>query len=303
MTSFFTAIVLYAVGNDQLRGFGIALAVGLGHQLVHVALHDAVDFRLLAVQGLAAESEHVRLLHPAEHRLHGHSLLLVHRDRIILTIVGLGVLGTREKGFNVDFVGGTAYGGRLVDPVDIGTLRELVSEDRQKTRLKVSDAAEVPDPSGKARNTYEITYDDGQKTIVALANPPEGSSPEDRKKNVIDRASIIPDHSVEQIFPGGSAADVSTLFTIRTTEKERELVEASISRLFRADQTIAERLKKEAGTDLLAKNEITDVKPEGSDYVLTFKIPVVQIDDQDVVRAPVPGAAGRPTTWPRTCST
>src|SRR5262249_19225092 len=29
LTSIFTAIVLYAVGNDQLKGFGISLAVGL----------------------------------------------------------------------------------------------------------------------------------------------------------------------------------------------------------------------------------------------------------------------------------
>jgi SecD/SecF fusion protein len=50
---------------------------------------------------------------------------------------------------------------------------------------------------------------------------------------------------------------------VRTTERERELVEASIDRLFTDDQ----------GKDLLVKNEITDVKPEGDDYVLTFKTP------------------------------
>ena len=150
----------------------------------------------------------------------------------------------------------------------------LVAEKRQLERLAVSDVAEVPDPSGKAKNTYEITYKDGQKTIVALANPPEGTSPSERTENVKARASIIPDHSVEQIFPGGSTAKASTLFNIRTTERERELVEASISRLFQVDELIKELVDKEVGTDLLAKNEITDVKPDGTDYILMFKFPV-----------------------------
>jgi len=123
---------------------------------------------------------------------------------------------------------------------------------------------EVPDPTGKARNTYEITYAKGGRSIVALANPPDGNTPEERKKDVATRASLLKDLSVEQIFPGGSTSDTSDLFTIRTTEKERELVEACISRLFKDDD----------GTDLLAKNEITELTPEGNDYILSFKSPV-----------------------------
>ena len=48
LSSIFTAIVLYVVGNDQLKGFGISLTVGPDHQPVHVAVHDADDVRLLA---------------------------------------------------------------------------------------------------------------------------------------------------------------------------------------------------------------------------------------------------------------
>ncbi len=41
LTSIFTAIVLYLVGNDQLRGFGITLTLGLSISLVHLAIRDA----------------------------------------------------------------------------------------------------------------------------------------------------------------------------------------------------------------------------------------------------------------------
>ena len=101
----------------------------------------------------------------------------------ILTILGLGLFLMRgQKGLNVDFVGGTAYSGRLVEPIDIGTLRELAvggpAEDPAQGRRTPTRCLTRP---GRARNTYEITYDDGQKTIVALANPPEGATPEERE--------------------------------------------------------------------------------------------------------------------------
>ena len=58
------------------------------------------------------------------------------------------------------------------------------------------------------------------------------------------------------------------------------------------------------GTDLLAKNEITDDRGAKADYVLTF-------DDRRSPSRPIKtlferqfqAPAGRPITWPRTCST
>jgi len=62
LSSIATAIVLYVVGNDQLKGFGISLTVGLNHQPVHVAVHDPCHVRFLAGQELAEEAEHAAAL-------------------------------------------------------------------------------------------------------------------------------------------------------------------------------------------------------------------------------------------------
>jgi SecD/SecF fusion protein len=183
-----------------------------------------------------------------------------------LTVLGISLFLMRgQKALNVDFVGGTAYSGQLARPMEIGELRKLLDEGRQKDRLAVADVQEVVDPSGKAKNTYEIKYADGPPTIVTLANAPQGTTPEARLADVRARASILPDASIEQIFSGGNVGATSNLFTVRTTERERELVETSINRLFKDDQ----------GNDLLVKNEVTKVEPQpGGDYVLTFKDPV-----------------------------
>ncbi len=55
------------------------------------------------------------------------------------------------------------------------------------------------------------------------------------KQNVKARASVLPDVSVEQTFTAETSFGdrKSTLFTVRTTEKEPELVRASLDRLLR----------------------------------------------------------------------
>ena len=265
LSSIFTAIVLYAVGNDQLKGFGVSLTVGLIISLFTSLYMTRLIFDYWQAKGWLTKLRMMRLF--ARPNINFMKIRYqMFAITGILTILGIGLFLFRgQKGLNVDFVGGTAYTGQLVEPIRIEKLRDLVSEGRQHERLAVADVNEVPDPSGRNKNTYEITYKDGQKTIVALANPPEGNTPEERKKDVMERASMLKDWSVEQIFSGGSTSSESKLFNIRTTERERELVEASIGRLFWDDSG-----KK----DLLVKNQITEAKAEGSDYLLTFEKPV-----------------------------
>jgi SecD/SecF fusion protein len=264
LSSIFTAIVLYAVGNDQLKGFGISLTVGLIISLFTSLYMTRLIFDYWQSRNWLTKLRMLRFFsRPSINfmKIRHYMFALT----ATLTLMGLALFLFRgEKGLNVDFVGGTVYGGRLVNPIEIGELRKIVSEDRQRTRLDVAEVREIPDPSGKNKYTYELTYSDGQKTIVALANAPDGSTPEARLANVKARASSLPDWSVEQTFPGGATTNKSALFTVRTTEREREFVEAAISRLFKDDN----------GNDLLEKNEIVNTEKEGDEYVFTFKHPV-----------------------------
>lgn len=264
LSSIFTAIVLYAVGNDQLKGFGVSLTVGLIISLFTSLYMTRLIFDFWQSKNWLTKLKMLRLFA----RPNINFMKIRYQMFALtgfLTIAGVALFLARgEKGLNVDFVGGTAYGGRTVKPLDITQLRSLLSEDRQKTQLKVTDATPIADPTGKNKWTYEITYADGAKTIVALANSPVGNNPEQQQADVKARASILPDWSVEQTFPPAASTNESDQFTVRTTERERELVEASIDRLFRDKD----------GNDLLVKNELQNVKPDGDDYLLTFRDPV-----------------------------
>jgi SecD/SecF fusion protein len=261
LSSIFTAIVLYIVGNDQLKGFGVSLTVGLVISLFTSLYMTRLMFDYWQAKNWLKQLRMMRLfsrpnINFMKIRYYMFALTAT------LTMAGLALFLIRgERGLNVDFVGGTVYGGRLANAVEIGDLRKLLSEKRQETRLKVIDAREIPDPSGKTKNTYELTYSDQQTAIISLANPPDGTTEEARKQNVIARASILPDWSVEQTFPGGATTNLSKQFTVRTTERERELVEAAIVRLFKSDD----------GTDLLDRNTITKQSADGEDTVFEFE--------------------------------
>ncbi len=129
LSSIFTAIVLFAVGNDQLKGFGISLTVGLIISLFTslYMTRTMFDFCL------------------AKHWLHDLRMMQLFRRpnidfmairyywfaaTIALTIIGgalflwrLDRADGRATVLNIDFTGGTAFTGVLNDKTDIDTLR------------------------------------------------------------------------------------------------------------------------------------------------------------------------------------
>lgn len=262
LSSIFTAIVLYAVGNDQLKGFGISLTVGLVISLFTSLYMTRLIFDIWLATGKNHDLKMMKMFTKPN-----LDFMKIRKAMFtitaVLTIVGVGVFLMRgQRSLNVDFVGGTAYSGQLNTPLDITALRELLSEKNQRDRLNVTDVREIQDTSGKIRKTFELTYSDGAKTIVSLANDPDGTTPEAQLANLKARASQVPDWSVEQIFTSDSTGSASKIFNIRSTERESELVQACINRLFVAD-----------GKTLLLETTATPTK-KGADWFLTFNKPV-----------------------------
>src|SRR5262249_11028653 len=138
LTSIFTAIVLYAVGNDQLKGFGVSLAVGLVISLFTSLYMTRLLFDFWQAKGWLTKLRMMRFFSRPNinfMRLRHYMFALTG----VLTVLGLGLFLARGKqGLNVDFIGGTAYSGHLVEAMDIGDLRKLVDEDLQKRVLQVA---------------------------------------------------------------------------------------------------------------------------------------------------------------------
>jgi len=190
----------------------------------------------------------------------------------VLTIVGISVFVGRLPGdLNIDFVGGTAYGGELEDPLNIAQLRKLLDESTQKKRLQVDNVVEDK-VAGKEGLIFDITYknEDGSQETRTIQFP-------NRPKNideVKERASQLPDLSVEQIFLDSDnfSDNRSKHFTVRTSEKAPELVQASILRLLE-ERTDDKGQPLPKPVQLLKRIEMDDPKidKDGKTVTLAFK--------------------------------
>jgi SecD/SecF fusion protein len=293
LTSIFTGIVLYAVGNDQLKGFGVSLTVGLVISLFTSLYMTRLLFDIWMAKNWLHKLSMFRLLSRPNIdfmsiRYYWFTLT------IALTIFGISVFVARLPGdLNIDFNGGTAYGGQLVQAIDPGGLRDLLNEKSQKEYLQVAEVKEVPGEKGLA---YDITYKDPSgtetKRTIHFPNRPLDVKEEnleatlqDRLKDVKVRAEQLPDFSVEQIFPTSEteAGKGSRYFTVRTSEKAPELVQAVIGRL------LGHRRLPD-GTQIQLKRIALDtytINPDNKGAVLSFKNPAASEADaagQDAAR-------------------
>jgi SecD/SecF fusion protein len=249
VTSIVTAIVLYVLGNDNLKGFAISLTVGLvislftslyiTRFLFDYCLHVKVltELRMLKLFDKTA-------FNPMKYRFFLFSFTA------FLTVAGLGVFLWRgEKGLNVDFRGGTVFAGVLKPGEERGLteidgtpgFRELLGEANQQSRLNATKAEWTNRPAGDAVvNVWEflITYASGPPVRVALTEKPAGDTAEAIEADVLARAKELPDVSVEQTYLSTEdrAGGKSRRFTVRTTEKQVELVRASLNRLLSNDK-------------------------------------------------------------------
>jgi SecD/SecF fusion protein len=244
LTSIFTAIVLYVVGNDQLKGFGVSLTVGLVISLFTSLFMTRTLFAVWIRFNLLKKLSMVRFLtRPNIDFMKIRYYWFT--ATIVLTIFGLAVFLWRGEGsLDIDFVGGTAYGGQLTEGRPLSNsntssgplgLRQLLDTERQKQLLKVTSVKQVGDDPYR----YQILFaGETSPTTVTFRNIPEGATAADREKNVAVRASVLPDVKVTQIIPLDERSDGgrSKHFDIRTTEREPELVQVVIDRLLSQEE-------------------------------------------------------------------
>jgi len=288
MTSIFTAIVLYTFGNDQLKGFAISLTVGLIISLFTSLYMTRLMFDYWQHRRWLTQLKMLRMFerpnfNPMKYRFHFFTATT------ILTILGLALFLSRgESVLNVDFRGGTVYGGRLKDgeeraltSTDKPGLRDLLSEPNQKKRLKVESVRWVNRPTSGdiaalGAYVFDIAYADGTKTTVTLTEKPPGATEQEMDADVKRRAEELPDYSVEQIFLSGEnySQGKSKYFTVRTTERQRDLVQVSLDRLLRDD----------AGNPLMDKTTMTISPITGPTVDLKFDHPTSPSYTKDLLQ-------------------
>ncbi len=264
LTGIFTAIVLFIVGNDQLKGFGVSLTAGLIISLFTSLFMTHVMFEIWQDRGWLKKLSMMRLFSKPNIDFMGIRYYWF-AATVILTIFGVTVFLVRGKsGLNIDFIGGTAYSGQLAEghAMDITGLRDLLSEQRQRELLAVPEGG-VEQIGGDGR-TFRITYAkevNGSKTeTISL---PNSATPEQVRR----WAQELPDLAVKQIFLSNFRepdSGKSRFFTIETSEKAPELVLSSVNRLFTEDEN-------GKSVSILKKIRLKDYKVDEANRTVTLQ--------------------------------
>ncbi|MBX3398267.1 MAG: protein translocase subunit SecD [Gemmataceae bacterium] len=275
VSSIFTAIVLFVFGNDNLKGFAVSLTVGLIISLFTSLYVTRLIFDYWHHRRWLRELRMMKLFsRPNIDFMKIRKPIFVATATV--TFLGLGLFLARGNNvLNVDFRGGTVYGGRLADARGLSAadgkpgLLDLLAEKRQEEKLKVKEVRELSTESGGSANTWEIVYEaDPKPIVVTFANKPSGAD------EVRERVRRLPDVSVEQVKVTAMGDDQlapgqSKSFTVRTTEKEKELVQAMLDRLLRDDKgeplMDLPKLEKWETRDMTAT--LTFTKPASVSYV------------------------------------
>lgn len=245
LSSIFTAIVLYVVGNDQLKGFGVSLTAGLVISLFTSLYMTHVAFDWLIYKGIFTDFHPMKLFARPNFDFMGIRHIMF-TGTLVTAIAGMVLFIYRlPDDLNIDFIGGTAYSGQLEKEVNIQELRRYFDENHQKDLLKF-DGAGVVEEEGSDGSRFLVKFKGEDKgRVIALANKVDGDSAA-RAEAVKRRVSQFPDVSIEQSFPSSieyKEAGKTPHFTVRTSEKETEIVQTVLDRL----------LREKDGTPLLKK--------------------------------------------------
>ena len=248
LCSIFTAIILYTWGNDQLKGFGISLTVGLIISLFTSLYMTRTIFDFWLHRKMLHNLSMFKLLSKPNLQFMQYRYLVFSISMFIAFSGLILFLARAPEDLDIDFKGGTAFSGKLKeeDALTIGELRDIVNEKNQEKMLaKVKVEEEEAGDNYRYKLTY--TFPDGTTSdpkIVRIIDPgPKGLKlvgvgSKDKRKEIVRKKAIgLPDASLEQIHSGQftpreKRPTESPYFTVRTSEREREIVQTIIDMLF-----------------------------------------------------------------------
>lgn len=206
LTTLITAIVLYAIGTDQIRGFAVTLILGILFSMFTAIYVSRTFFDLAERRGWLSlrMSDAINALRG--HLARGGDFDFMGRGRImlfcslILVTAGVAALIVRGKGIlDIDFAGGSSVEFRLDEPTDTEKVRQIVSDAFATEQVKELLREELEDYNGE-----EIQF---TLNGVSIEGVPESTVY--KMDAAIDKVAVLK-HAVQVGFASASEVGLST---------------------------------------------------------------------------------------------
>jgi len=169
ITTFLTAVILYAMGSGPVRGFAITLGLG-----IITSVFTAIFVtRLIVViwyerrrPKTVLEGRALRLV-PKETKLDFFSKWKMSIGAsVILIVVALGSFGAQGLNYGIDFKGGTTIRTQSTQEIDIGQYRELI-QPMDLGDVSITEVFDPTWPEDKNVAMIRIEVQEGQEAVTA----------------------------------------------------------------------------------------------------------------------------------------
>jgi len=180
LTTLITAVVLYAIGTDQIRGFATTLILGIVMSMYTAIFCSRVIFDIAERRKWISKLSMLHLITETNINFIGVRKLAA-AFSIVIVLVSVVAMGARGKGiFDIDFLGGTSVQAMLNSPIPIEQIRTRVADIAgDVTVTQVNPEGQAPDTVYKIdtsitdENQLEqevqkaFLGDDGQSLLVS----------------------------------------------------------------------------------------------------------------------------------------
>ncbi|TWU42326.1 protein translocase subunit SecD [Novipirellula artificiosorum] len=134
LTTLITAIVLYAIGTDQIRGFAVTLILGIVYSMFTAIYMSRTFFDLAERKGFltlsmsdGVNSLRSLLAGEGDFDFMGKGKLALAASGLLVAIGVASIFARGESMFDIDFAGGSSVQFRIDQPTETDTIRQIVS--------------------------------------------------------------------------------------------------------------------------------------------------------------------------------
>ncbi len=154
ITTLITAMVLYGIGTDQIRGFAITLILGILMSMFTAIFCSRVIFEISERRGWLKKLSMMQLISETDWNFLGLRKAAAAFSLIII-LIGFGAVAMRGRSiFDIDFNGGTSVQAVLREPMPIQDVREKLAS------ISGNVSVTEVNPTGQAASTvYKIDTD------------------------------------------------------------------------------------------------------------------------------------------------
>lgn len=151
VTTLITAIILYAIGTDNIKGFGVTLILGILTSMFTAIFCSRIVFDIAERKGWVKKLTMSRIIGDTSIDFLSKGSIAI---ALSLLVIGVGLAGAFARGvrlFDIDFTGGASVTCLLSEPLPIEQVRERVGN--------VADDVSVTqiNPAGRTKDTvYKI---------------------------------------------------------------------------------------------------------------------------------------------------